>query len=90
MEKKNLWSNLNDIQKKDEIKFVIGDKNDFDWSVKQINDKKINEKCTILFSPVFGKIKPEKITNWIIESNIPVRFQLQSHKYIWSPESKGV
>jgi len=90
MMKKNLWSILDDIQSHDEIKFVIGNREDFDWACKRINEYSLAEKCTILFSPVFGEIEPKKIIDWIVDENIPVRFQLQSHKYIWPSEKKGV
>ena len=90
MMKKNLWSIVNDIQSHDEIKFVIGNREDFDWACEQIKKHSLAEKCTLLLSPVFNEIKPKKIVDWIIEENIPVRFQLQSHKYIWESEKKGV
>ena len=90
MMKKNLWSILDDIQSHDEIKFVIGNREDFDWACKRINEYSLAEKCTILFSPVFGEIEPKEIIDWIVDENIPVRFQLQSHKYIWPSEKKGV
>jgi 7-carboxy-7-deazaguanine synthase len=90
MMKKNLWSIVNDIQSHDEIKFVIGNRKDFDWACECINEYLLNEKCTILFSPVFGEIEPKVIVDWIVKENTPVRFQIQSHKYIWVPEKKGV
>ena len=90
MMKKNLWSIVDDIQSHDEIKFVIGNREDFDWACQQIDNYSLSKKCTILFSPVFDKIEPKEIINWIIDENVPARFQLQSHKYIWEPEKKGV
>ena len=90
MEKKNLWSIVNDLQPHDEVKFVIGDREDFDWAEKMLNQYSLNEKCAILFSPTFGKIDPSKIVEWILEENLPVRLQLQMHKHIWELEEKGV
>ena len=90
MMKKNLWSIVDDIQPHDEVKFVIGNREDFDWACEQINKYSLAEKCTLLFSPVFGEIEPKEIVDWIIDENVPVRFQIQSHKYIWTPEKKGV
>ena len=90
MVKKNLWSIVDDIQSHDEIKFVIGNREDFDWACERIHEYSLAEKCTLLFSPVFGEIEPKVIVDWILEENIPVRFQLQSHKIIWEPEKKGV
>lgn len=90
MMKKNLWSIINDVQSHDEIKFVIGSRKDFDWAYRKVKEYSLDKKCTVLFSAVFDEIEPKKIIDWIIEENVPVRFQLQSHKYIWSPKKKGV
>ena len=90
MKKKNLWSIVNDLQLHDEVKFVIGDREDFDWAEEILNKYSLNEKCTILFSPTFGKIDPYLIVEWILEKNLPVRMQLQMHKHIWGHEAKGV
>ena len=90
MEKKNLWSIVNDLQPHDEVKFVIGNREDFDWAREMINKYSLNKICTILFSPTFGKIDPSLIVEWILEGDIPVRMQLQMHKHIWESEGKGV
>ena len=90
MEKKNLWSIVNDLQPHDEVKFVIGDREDFDWAKEMLNKYSLNEKCSILFSPTFGKIDPSLIVEWILKGDIPVRMQLQMHKHIWESEGKGV
>tara|TARA_Y100000817_G_scaffold134749_1_gene105570 strand:+ start:1471 stop:2112 length:642 start_codon:yes stop_codon:yes gene_type:complete len=90
MSDKNLWSNINLLKKEDQIKFVIGDRNDYEWTKKIITKYNLNHKCEILFSPVFDKIEPKKIVDWIIEDDLNVRFQLQIHKFIWEPEKKGV
>ena len=90
MEKKNLWSIVNDLQPHDEVKFVIGDREDFDWAKEMLNKYSLNEKCSILFSPTFGKIDPSLIVEWILEGDVPVRMQLQMHKHIWESEGKGV
>ena len=90
MAKKNLWSIVNDLQPHDEVKFVIGDREDFDWAKEMLNKYSLNEKCSILFSPTFGKIDPSLIVEWILEGDIPVRMQLQMHKHIWESEVKGV
>ena len=90
MEKKNLWSIVNDLQPHDEVKFVIGDREDFDWAKEMLNKYSLNKKCSILFSPTFGKIDPSLIVEWILDGDIPVRMQLQMHKHIWESEEKGV
>ena len=90
MEKNNLWSIVKDLQPHDEVKFVIGDREDFEWAEEMLNKYSLNEKCSILFSPTFGKIDPSLIVEWILEGDIPVRMQLQMHKHIWESEGKGV
>tara|TARA_B000000477_G_scaffold115990_1_gene113446 strand:- start:42 stop:683 length:642 start_codon:yes stop_codon:yes gene_type:complete len=90
MEHKNLWDNLKYIKKTDEIKFVIGNKTDYDWSKKIIEENDLENKCLILMSPVYDKIDKEKIINWILKDNLRVRFQIQLHKEIWDKDKKGV
>jgi len=90
MEKKNLWSILDDLQSHDEIKFVIGNREDFDWAKDRISEYSLDKLCTLLFSPTFGKIDPQQIVDWILADNLPVRMQMQMHKVIWNPEETGV
>tara|TARA_X000001036_G_scaffold435812_2_gene477780 strand:+ start:627 stop:1268 length:642 start_codon:yes stop_codon:yes gene_type:complete len=90
MEKKNLWSIVKDLQVHDEIKFVIGNKEDFEWSKNIINKYSLNDICTLFFSPVYGKLKPAQLVDWILNDNINVRMQLQMHKSIWPADKKGV
>ena len=90
MEKKNLWSIVDDLQGHDEVKFVIGHREDFDWAKDKITEYSLDKICTLLFSPTFGEIDPQLIVEWILADNLPVRMQMQMHKMIWSPEEKGV
>jgi 7-carboxy-7-deazaguanine synthase len=90
MEKKNLYDNTNHIKPKDEIKFVIGNHEDYVWTKDIMNKHNLNSKCEILFSVVFDELQPITLVNWILEDKLDVRFQLQMHKYIWHPETKGV
>ena len=90
MVKKNLWSIVDDLQAHDEVKFVIGNREDFDWAKDRITEYSLDKICTLLFSPTFGEINPQQIVEWILAENLPVRMQLQMHKMIWSPEEKGV
>ena len=90
MSDKNLWSILDELNLKDEIKFVIGDLDDYKWVKSKISKYNLDSKWTILLSPVFGKITLEEIANWILKDNLKVRLQLQMHKYIWDPEKQGV
>jgi len=90
MEKKNLWSNVDDLQPHDEVKFVIGNREDFDWAKDRITEYSLDKICTLLFSPTFGEIDPKQIVEWILAENLPVRMQMQMHKMIWSPDKQGV
>ena len=90
MEKKNLYENLKYLKSTDELKFVIGNREDYDWSLEKIKHYNIQGKFIILFSVVFGELEPVQLVNWILEDKIDVRFQLQMHKYIWHPQTKGV
>lgn len=90
MMKKNLYDNIEHIKPIDEIKFVIGTREDYDWSKDIIDKYKLTDKCEILFSVVFGELEPVTLVNWILEDKLNVRFQLQMHKFIWEPTTKGV
>lgn len=90
MDKKNYFKNIEFLKPIDEVKFVIGSREDYDWSKEVIGKHKLDKKVKILFSSVFGKIKHEEFVRWILEDNLNVRYQLQMHKYIWEPDKKGV
>ena len=90
MADKNLWSNIELIKKNDQIKFVIGNLEDYKWSKNIIKKFNLIERAEVLFSPVFNVIEPKKIVDWIIKDNLDVRFQMQMHKYIWEHDKKGV
>ena len=90
MVKKNLWSNVNALRSSDEVKFVIGNRDDFDWSVEMIRRHEIDRRCPILMSVIFDVLPPVELAEWILESKINVRFQLQMHKFIWEPATRGV
>ncbi|KAB2881313.1 radical SAM protein [bacterium] len=96
MAHKNLYENIAYLLPHDEVKFVIGNREDYAWAIGQIRQYRIQAKCrTILFSPVFGNIEPVEIVNWMladqIQKEIPnLRFQIQMHKMIWAPETRGV
>ena len=90
MLKKNIYENVNYLKSSDELKFVIGNREDYDWAKGIIVKYDLMGKCSILFSVVFGELEPITLVNWILEDKLDVRFQLQMHKYIWHPETKGV
>lgn len=75
----------------DELKFVIGSRADYEWSVRLINEHALQKKpFGLLFSTVFSKLQPVQLAEWIIADKLPVRFQLQQHKYLWDPNARGV
>ncbi len=90
MESKNDYTNIEKLTPQDEIKFVIENREDYDWSMSIVEKYNLNNKLSILMSPVFDKIEPETLANWILSDKKNVRMQLQMHKYIWGPEVTGV
>ena len=88
---KNLWSNIDHLTSRDEVKFVIGSREDYEWSREKVQRFKLSKLChAVLFSPIFGRIDPRQIVEWILADNLDVRFQLQMHKFIWTPTQRGV
>lgn len=89
--KKNLWSNIDHLTKRDEVKFVMGSREDYEWSCDKVRRFDLIRRChVVLFSPIFGRIDPRQIVEWILADKLNVRFQLQMHKFIWSPTQRGV
>mgnify|MGYP000400874709 FL=1 len=81
---KNLYSNVAKLQAKDQLKFVIGSRHDFDWSVDILS--KYPTQAGVLFSPVFDQITPTQLADWILEAQLNVRMQVQMHKLLWGDE----
>jgi 7-carboxy-7-deazaguanine synthase len=77
---------LDSMNENDELKFVIGSREDYEWSKAMIRPVR---RYGVLFSTVFGKLTPTKLAEWVIEDRLPVRFQLQQHKYLWDPNARG-
>jgi 7-carboxy-7-deazaguanine synthase len=80
---RNLMSNLEHLNAHDEVKFVIGDQADYDWSVEQLKTHAIDQRCKVLFSPVQGQFLPTELADRIVSDRLPVRFQMQLHKLLW-------
>lgn len=88
---RNLFANIAHLTERDEVKFVIGSRADYDWAKEQINKYSLKSIChEVLFSPVFGRVNPREIVEWLIADRLEVRFQLQMHKFIWEPTTIGV
>lgn len=85
-ESKNKYGNIQHLKAQDQLKFVICDRNDYEWSCQKISEYDLASRCEILFSPIHGELKPAELANWIIEDNLPVRMQIQIHKYLWGDE----
>jgi 7-carboxy-7-deazaguanine synthase len=83
---RNLYSNLDYITAHDQIKFVICDQQDFAWSKEMLVKYNLSAKCEVLFSPSHGQLQNRDLADWVIAAQLPVRFQLQLHKYIWGNE----
>jgi 7-carboxy-7-deazaguanine synthase len=85
------WSNLDHLTRRDEIKFVIADRRDYEWARAAMNEYRLADRVNaVLMSPVFGEIDPADLARWILEDRLPVRMQLQMHKHIWSPTTRAV
>jgi len=89
---RNHWPNLNRLrQDKDEVKFVIADATDWDFAKRIIEDYQLESRArAILISPAWDQIDLQELANWIVQSGLDVRMQLQLHKYIWGPDVHGV
>lgn len=88
---RNLFSNIEHLSERDEVKCVIGSREDYEWSRERVLTLRLAERCrAVLFSPIFGRIDPRQIVDWILADKLPVRFQLQMHKFIWTPTQRGV
>jgi 7-carboxy-7-deazaguanine synthase len=75
----------------DELKLVIGSRADYEWAKRMMREHRLTERpFGLLFSTVFGKLEPRALAEWIVEDKLPVRFQLQLHKYLWDPNERGV
>jgi 7-carboxy-7-deazaguanine synthase len=86
----NDWTNIPKLLPHDEIKFVLQNREDYDWAKAVIDEHELAGRCELLMSTVFEKLSPETLVDWIMEDNLPVRMQLQMHKYIWDPRQRGV
>ena len=87
---RNHWPNLDRLKPADQIKFVIASRRDWDWAADTIRTHRLDARFTCLVSTAFGDVKPIDLANWLLESGLNVRMQLQMHKYVWDPSARGV
>ncbi len=85
-ENKNLYANIALLQPKDQLKFVICDRTDYDWSRAKLAEYRLAEICEVLFSPAWGQVEPKQLAEWILADHLPVRMQVQLHKFLWGEE----
>ena len=81
---RNLWSNIDHLLPHDQVKFVIASRADFEWSRDTVREHALDRKAMVLFSPVWSKVEPRELAEWILAERLPVRFQLQLHKLLWN------
>ena len=86
---KNLWSNIASLSAKDEVKFVLVDRSDYEWAKQILSHYDLSKNCHVLFSPVYKTLSPTDLASWILEDCLPVRMQVQLHKILWG-EKAGV
>ena len=84
------WPNVQKLSAKDEAKFVLANRADYDWARDVIAQYDLAKHCTVLFSPVFGTLELRHLAEWVLADRLPVRVQTQLHKHIWTPDMRGV
>jgi 7-carboxy-7-deazaguanine synthase len=90
MSEHNCLENLGYLTSRDEVKFVISNREDWLWALKLIREHDLHQRLPVLISPGFGLVPPEAAAAWILECGLPLRLNLQLHKYLWGPEARGV
>jgi 7-carboxy-7-deazaguanine synthase len=88
---RNHWPNLELLNEHDEVKFVIQDRGDYEYARDVLGKYELDRRCrAVLFSPVHGVLEPRELAAWVLADRLPVRVQLQVHKYIWGADVRGV
>jgi len=83
---RNRWENLAVLRRTDQVKFVICDRADYEWSKHVVTDRELMRRCLVLFSPAWGTLEPRLLAEWILADRLQVCFQVQLHKYLWGEE----
>ena len=86
----NHWPNLDRLRESDQLKFVLAGRADYEWARDLVRERKLVERCTVLFSPVHGEQELLPLATWVLEDRLPVRVQVQLHKLIWGAQTRGV
>jgi 7-carboxy-7-deazaguanine synthase len=90
MADRNFWGNVRHLRETDEVKFVVGDRADFDWSLARAREEGLLGRVPVIVSPVFGRLDPAGLAAWVLESGEDLRMQIQLHKVVWEPSRRGV
>jgi len=90
MDRHNNLDNLRYLDRKDQIKFVVADRRDYEWAKRMMAEHALAEKAQVLFSPVFGELHPRELAEWMLADQLQARLQIQLHKYLWDPDQRGV
>lgn len=83
---RNRWENLPLLTPRDQVKFVVCSREDYDWAKAVLAEYRLADTCEVLFSPSYAQVKPRELADWIVEDRLPVRFQMQLHKQLWGEE----
>ena len=83
---RNRWENLPLLGARDQVKFVVCSREDYEWVREVLREHRLDERCEVLFSPSHGQVAPRELADWIVADRLPVRFQMQLHKQLWGME----
>ena len=86
----NLYANMDALERHDEVKLVLADRADYEWAKAKIVEFDLAARCQVLVGTVFGRLEPKNLAEWVMADRLPVRMQMQLHKYIWDPKARGV
>ena len=88
---RNAWDNLSRLETHDQVKFVLTDRVDYEFARGVVQQHQLEKQCcSVLFSPVHGLLPPDQLAEWVLADHLPVRLQVQLHKYVWGAETRGV
>ena len=85
---RNRWENLAALTARDEVKFVLAGREDYEWAKQIMREHGLAERCPVLFSPVYGELQARQLADWVLEDRLPVRLQIQLHKALWGEERR--
>jgi 7-carboxy-7-deazaguanine synthase len=84
------WEALDKLRPRDAAKFVLTSEDDYRWALDVIRERRLADRTEVLLSPMHGRLPPDKLVSWMLRDRLPARLNLQIHKYIWSPDTRGV